>query len=77
MRQSIAFIKLPFSVSKKLSKIKINTTGIGTIDTIKEIINATYSIVDKDSRAMEIKDLDIDYINLTKIFYLYLKNKLL
>jgi len=59
------------SLSPAASKVKINTTDIGRIDTIKEIINATYSIVDKDGQAMEVKDLEIkrdnDYFSVSHI----------
>ena len=47
------------SLSPAANKVKINTTNIGRIDTIREVINATYSIVDKDGIAMPVRDLDI------------------
>ena len=59
------------SLSPAAAKIKLNITNIGRIDTMKEIINATYSIVDKDSRAIEIQNLDIkrenDYFSVSEV----------
>ncbi len=48
------------SLSPSASKIKINTAQLGQIDDISEIINSTYSVVDKDNVAMSIKDLVIN-----------------
>ena len=59
------------SVSPAASLVKINISGIGRIDTIKEIINSTYSIVDKDGSALQMKELDIkrgnDYFSVSHI----------
>ena len=59
------------ALSPAAAKIKIDIAGLGRIDTIKEIINSTYSIVDKDYNAMQMRDLDIrrdnDYFSVSNI----------
>ena len=48
------------TVSPSASKIKLNTEQLGQIDNISEIINSTYSVVDKDNVAIQIKDLVVN-----------------